>query len=132
MHADMQTDPADVIKAMDIIETTGNDKNIFVKGDRKGRSVFDNFFTYGMSLFETGYLKCLLWDVNAQPNMFHRSFFEKWSNPPHDFSLDLYVLYLAKQNKLNIKRFNVIFPPRIHGSSHWDTGNPDSMPNPYP
>ena len=123
MHADMQTDPADTIKALEIIEGQPNPKNCFVKGDRKGRSIFDQFFTIGMSLFETIYLSTKLWDINAQPNIFHRSFFESIKdNCPKDFSLDLYFLYMAKKKKLNIIRFDVKFPDRIYGSSNWNTG----------
>ena len=49
-HADMQTDPADVIKALTIIENGNESENIYVKGDRKGRPFFDQFFTSGMRL----------------------------------------------------------------------------------
>jgi glycosyltransferase involved in cell wall biosynthesis len=123
MHADMQTDPADSIKALEIIERQPNPRNCFVKGDRKGRSLLDQFFTIGMSLFETIYLSTKLWDINAQPNIFHRSFFESIKdNCPKDFSLDLYFLYMAKKKKLNIIRFDVMFPDRIYGSSNWNTG----------
>ena len=123
MHADMQTDPADPIKALEIIERQINPKNCFVKGDRKGRSLLDQFFTIGMSLFETIYLNTKLWDINAQPNIFHRSFFESIKdNCPKDFSLDLYLLYMAKKKKLNIIRFDVMFPDRMFGSSNWNTG----------
>lgn len=69
-HADMQTDPADVLKALKIIEKQDNPKNYYVKGDRKGRPLFDQFFTMGMSAFETIYLGTKLWDINAQPNIF--------------------------------------------------------------
>jgi hypothetical protein len=75
-----------------------------------------------MSIFETFYLWTNLWDINAQPNIFHRSFYESWENPPYDFSLDLYVLYMARKSNLIIKRFDVIFPERIHGESKWNTG----------
>ncbi|MDC1166823.1 glycosyltransferase family 2 protein [Candidatus Pelagibacter sp.] len=123
MHADMQTDPADPLKALEIIEKQPNPENCFVKGDRKGRSFVDQFFTIGMSLFETIYLNTRLWDINAQPNIFHRSFFEGVKDScPKDFSLDLYLLYMAKKKKLNIMRFDVIFPDRIFGSSNWNTG----------
>ena len=123
MHADMQTDPNDSIKALEIIERQPNSENCFVKGDRKGRSFFDQFFTIGMSLFETIYLNAKLWDINAQPNIFHRSFFESIKdNCPKDFSLDLYFLYMAKKKKLNIIRFDVVFPDRMFGSSNWNTG----------
>ena len=119
-HADMQTDPGDVIKALDIIQKKDFDKKIYVKGNRKGRPFFDEFFTRGMSMFETVYLGEKLVDVNAQPNIFHRSFFEKWNNPPNDFSLDLYALYMAKKNNLDIHRFSVFFPKRIYGESKWN------------
>lgn len=122
-HADLQTDPADVIKALDIIEAHNNDTNLYIKGDRKGRPLFDQFFTSGMSVFETLYMGKNLWDINAQPNIFHRSFFDKWKdNSPYDFSLDLYVLYIARHLSVNVKRFDVVFPERQHGESSWNTG----------
>lgn len=121
-HADMQTDPGDVIKALEIIEKSSETESIYVKGDRKGRPFFDQIFTSGMSLFETIYMGERLHDINAQPNIFHRSFFESWDNPPHDFSLDLYALYMAKKRKISVVRFDVLFPERIHGTSSWNTG----------
>ena len=121
-HADMQTDPTDVLKALEIIEKQKNSHNTYVKGDRKGRALFDQFFTMGMSLFESVYLGKKLWDINAQPNIFHRSFFESLDNIPKDFSLDLYFLYIAQKQGLKIVRFDVVFPPRIHGESSWNTG----------
>lgn len=122
-HADMQTDPADLLKALDIIEKKGNDKQLYVKGNRKGRPIFDQFFTSGMSLFETLYMGVKLYDINAQPNVFSREFFDSWQYPPKDFALDLYVLYMAQKAKLAIERFDVVFPKRIHGESHWNNGS---------
>lgn len=119
-HADMQTDPADVIKALDLIE---KEKGlVFVKGNRKGRPLFDVFFTLGMSVFETCYLREKLYDINAQPNIFPKVFYQGWENPPHDFSLDLYALYMAKKKGLKVVRFAVDFPERVHGMSKWNTG----------
>lgn len=121
-HADMQTDPADVLKAYHLLEEAGWNEKLFVKGNRRGRSMFDQFFTGGMSLFETLYLNKGLYDINAQPNVFSHSFFEGWQNPPHDFSLDLYALYMARTAGLELKRIEVRFPPRVHGESHWNNG----------
>lgn len=121
-HADMQTDPSDVIKAYDILECQQWDEHLYIKGNRKGRGLTDQFFTSGMSLFESLYLKKKLYDVNAQPNIFSKSFFESWENPPYDFALDLYALYMAQVKGMQIMRFNVLFPPRVYGSSHWNTG----------
>jgi len=121
-HADMQTDPADVLKALSLILKSPNPENYFVKGDRKGRAFFDQFFTIGMSIFESIYLGSKLWDINAQPNIFHRNFFKSLDNIPKDFSLDLYFLYMAKKRGLDVIRFDVVFPPRIHGESSWNKG----------
>ena len=121
-HADMQTDPADVLKALDIIEKEDYPKNTYVKGYRKGRSFMDQSFTLGMSVFETIYMGKKLWDINAQPNIFHRDFFESLDDTPMDFSLDLYFLFQALRRKMRVIRFDVLFPPRVHGESSWNTG----------
>lgn len=119
-HADMQTDPKDILKALHIIEKVK--EPVFVKGNRKGRPLFDVFFTMGMSIFETCYLHKPLYDINAQPNLFPKTFYEEWENPPHDFSLDLYALYMAHVKGLKVIRFPVLFPERIYGESKWNTG----------
>lgn len=122
-HADMQTDPADLLIALEIIEKFHNSKNCYVKGNRKGRPFFDQIFTIGMSIFESIYLRKNLWDINAQPNIFHKSFFNSVKDScPKDFSLDLYLLYIAKQKGLDVLRFDVLFPDRLHGVSSWNTG----------
>jgi glycosyltransferase involved in cell wall biosynthesis len=122
-HADLQTDPQDVLKALSIIEANKNSLNLYIKGDRKSRPLFDQFFTSGMSFFESFYMGKVLWDINAQPNIFHKSFYDRWrDNAPGDFSLDLYVLFMAKALKLDVQRFDVSFPERQHGESSWNTG----------
>ena len=118
-------DPRYVLRALAIIEKKERKKRkekIYVKGSRKGRSISDRIFTNGMSLFEYILLKAQLYDINAQPNIFHKKFFEKWKNPPHDFSLDLYAFYMARRLGLEVIRFPVLFPERIHGVSKWNTG----------
>lgn len=118
-HADMQTDPNDVIKAYDILQLKSRD-DIYLKGNRKGRPAFDQLFTNCMSFFESVYFHEHLKDINAQPNIFPRTFFDTWNNPPYDFSLDLYAFYMARKAKLYINRFPVEFPKRIHGESKWN------------
>jgi polyisoprenyl-phosphate glycosyltransferase len=120
-HADMQTDPADILKAFKLLKQQETPEKCYIKGDRKGRSLFDQFFTIGMSFFETFYLGKKLWDINAQPNIFNRSFFDSIKNTcPKDFSLDLYFLYTAQKLRLNVIRFDVLFPERVHGESSWN------------
>lgn len=117
-HADMQTDPQDVLVGLECFEKYGDD--IFVKGRRHGRPFMDVVFTVGMSIFETVLLARPMWDINAQPTMFSRSFFENWNAPPEDFSLDLYAYYKAQRCRLKVFRFPVKFGERAHGVSHWN------------
>jgi glycosyltransferase involved in cell wall biosynthesis len=117
-HADMQTDPQDVLQGLELFEKHGLE--IFVKGKRYGRPLSDVFFTFGMSIFETLMLGKPMWDINAQPTLFSKAFFETWLVPPHDFSLDLYTYYKAQEHGLRIYRFPVKFGERVHGVSHWN------------
>jgi len=119
-HADLQTDPNDMIKGLKYFLNADDHKTIFVKGKRYGRPIVDLFFTLGMSIFETIFLRKFLWDINAQPTIFHKSFFEQWRLPPKDFSLDLYAYFMAKKSELTIKRFPVQFSNRLHGESSWN------------
>ncbi len=121
-HGDLQTPPSDILKALDIIEIENKSKFLFIKGKRKGRPLSDRFFTAGMSIFETIYFRTALFDIFAQPNIFHRNFFATWENPPKDFALDLYVLYTAKKRNLRIIRLPVYFLTRKYGQSSWNTG----------
>ena len=117
-HADMQTDPQDALRGMALFEQHG--PNIFVKGQRNGRSFGDVVFTVGMSVFETILLGKPMWDINAQPTMFSRALFESWHEPPHDFSLDLFAYYQARRMGVVVHRFPVRFGERAHGVSHWN------------
>jgi glycosyltransferase involved in cell wall biosynthesis len=119
-HADMQTDPSDALLGLALFDAAAQPDTLFVKGAREGRPFSDEFFTIGMSVFETMLLRHRFWDVNAQPTMFSRAFFESWKNPPKDFALDLYAYYTARHAGLAIARFPVRFPERAHGVSHWN------------
>jgi len=118
-HADMQTDPIDALIGLDFFEKYPADK-VFAKGLRYGRPLSDRVFTAGMSLFETILLGVRMRDINAQPTMFSRNFYNSWNDPPHDFSLDLFAYYQARRSNLSIFRFPVKFGERAYGVSHWN------------
>ena len=119
-HADLQADPSDALKGLELFEKSATPERLFVKGRRYGRPASDVAFTVGMSLFETMLLGRRLWDINAQPTMFPRSFFESWTSPPNDFALDLYAYYNALRAGMVVERFPVRFGERLHGHSHWN------------
>jgi glycosyltransferase involved in cell wall biosynthesis len=119
-HADMQTDPMDALRALRILERENIPERVYLKGARCARPIADQVFTVGMSALESLLFRRLLWDINAQPNIFHRSFYERWQNPPYDFSLDLYAYVAALRSGLHILRFPVLFTDREYGTSHWN------------
>ena len=125
-HADLQTDPYDVIIGFEKFKKELSPK-IFIKGNRLGRPLKDIIFTIGMSIFETILLKKFFWDVNAQPNIFHKNFFNMLEKIPLDFSFDLFFYFNAKKKKLKILRFPVKYPERKFGVSHWNTDFKNKM-----
>ena len=116
-HADLQTDLSDIIRGYTIHKKELLNKTCVVKGKRKKRNLFDAFFTFLMGLYCSILLGKWLYDINAQPKIFHRSFLEKFEKAPLDFSLDLYVLYFFSSNKINIKSIPVFFNKRQYGVS---------------
>ena len=121
-HADLQTDPTDIIAAYQLYERSENPSNLFVKGVRTGRPIIDRIFTIGMAIFETIFMRTRMWDINAQPTLMARSLYSDWRNAPIDFSLDLYAYYQAKTQEAEIQRIPVRFNARTFGKSHWNTG----------
>jgi glycosyltransferase involved in cell wall biosynthesis len=120
MHADLQSDPEVFIP---MIQSAEAEEGPFLyKGKRRKRPIVDVFFTFGMSIFETLYLHKFLWDINAQPTLLSRTYYEKWKQPPYDFSLDLYVYYYAKVLNVDIRRFSSVQSKRLNGTSTWNTG----------
>lgn len=126
-HADDQTDPNDVLKGLELL---GNklDTNFFVKGHRVDKiknnwKLMNLIVSYSMTIFESILFQKILYDIHAQPAIFHRGFLDKWKNPPKDFSFDLYVYYLAKKFKFKIIRLPVQFDVkgRFSGEGSNDT-----------
>lgn len=114
-HADLQTDVSDVLKGFKRFENELMRKECMVKGIRKNRNIFDSFFTFLMGLYSSLILNVWMTDINAQPKIFHRSFFLELKNPPLDFSLDLYLIHYFKSKEIGIKTFPVKFNKREHG-----------------
>lgn len=123
-HADLQTDPEDVLKAYELYQNkAAGTRPVFVKGHRRNRRFSEKFFSFGMQLVSSAVLGVWLEEVNAQPKLFPRSFYEEMKDPPHDFSLDLYVLYLAKKKGYNIGVLPVYFKKRLHGEAKGGGGS---------
>ena len=96
-HADIQTDPFDIIAAIDRWENAA-EKPVMVKGKRISRKWGEAFFSWGMGLFASFVLRTRLKEINAQPKLFSREFFNQIKDDaPDDFSLDLYFLFKAKK-----------------------------------
>lgn len=126
-HADMQCDPADVIRAFDCLQNQPTPEAMLVKGRRLGRPWPDRMLTIGMQIVATTLLRTVLTDINAQPKVFHRHLLSKLTTPPVDFNLDVYVLYAAKRAGLQILTVPVTFGPRHYGVSKWAFSLPSKI-----
>ena len=116
-HADLQTDVSDVLRGFNLFEKELISRNCVVKGIRKNRNILDAFFTFSMGVYSSILLSTWMYDINAQPKIFHREFLKEFKNPPLDFSLDLYLVHFFKSNKIAVKTFPVIFNKRLYGEA---------------
>ena len=116
-HGDNQIDLSYVFNAFSLAG-----KNRFVKGSRKNQLISKKIFTFAMSLTCSLLTGRLLYDINAQPNLFPRSFLKYIDNSPKDFTIEIYAYYMAKTHKLEIIRFPVKVKERRYGVSSWDLG----------
>ena len=116
-HSDLQTEPKYTYDAFKKNFVNLENQKCIIKGSRKGRNLFDIIFTLGMSLLSSILFMTKLSDVNAQPKIFPRHMLNLLDNPPNDFSLDLYLLIIAKLNKYNIINYPVLFKKRIAGEA---------------
>jgi glycosyltransferase involved in cell wall biosynthesis len=118
-HADLQTDPADVFRALRLYQSDTNTAPRLVKGRRHGRSLQERIISRGMEIVSFLLLRTRLTEINAQPKLFHRRLLQNLPHPPTDFNFDVYVLYQARQEHWRIEAFDVVFPPRQYGQSNW-------------
>lgn len=116
-HADLQTDPADVLQAFERFRHEPDPERTFLKGRRVARNPLDALFTFGMSVLASLVLGHRLFDINAQPKMFHRSLLDHLDRPPDDFSLDLFILYTARKRHPTVLEQPVDFGRRKHGTA---------------
>jgi glycosyltransferase involved in cell wall biosynthesis len=118
-HADLQTDPADVFKALAVYRKSTQPRMTLVKGTRFGRGLSEKIVSLGMGIVASTIFRRKLTEINAQPKVFHRSLLERATNPPIDFNFDVYMLVKAKQAGYRIETISVQFPPRQYGHSNW-------------
>jgi glycosyltransferase involved in cell wall biosynthesis len=117
-HADMQTDPRDVLTAFDLLCIHGVGSNI-VKGKRSNRALLDTAFTFMMQMIANLALNVRVDDVNAQPKVFSKPFYDDYirGQAPQDFSLDLFLLCQAHKAGLEVLEVPVVFADRMHGEA---------------
>ena len=122
-HADLQTDIMDCSLAFKKFSISKNQENLLIKGYRKNRKLGETILSFGMAIFASLKLNTWLVEINAQPKMFHKNFYNNIKdNAPKDFSLDLYWVYQYKQ-KGNIKTIPVSFLPRLAGEAKGGSGS---------
>lgn len=123
-HADLQTDPKDVLEAHAAYAANAvGGRRVFVKGRRVNRKPAEALFSLGMQLLASLALGTWLEEINAQPKLFDRPFYEALKNPPNDFSLDLYVLYTAKRLGYKVVSIPVHFGERRYGEAKGGGGS---------
>lgn len=118
MHSDLQTDVKYIFESYDLYNKYA-EENILIKWNRTNRNINQIILSYTMWAICSILFWYKLFEINAQPKVFSRNLYNKFENPPKDFSLDLYLLVLAKRNWYLTKNVNVNFIERSYGTSKW-------------
>ena len=116
-HADLQFDPVEALNIYTEYKDKFLNQNILLKGNRMNRSLFDSFFTFGMTCLTFLLFGKKINDINAQPKIFKRSMLKFINNPPIDFSYDIYFLLVALNNNIKIQEFPVKWYDRNAGEA---------------
>ena len=119
MHSDLQTDIKYTFEWYNLFLLSKN--NIIIKWNRVNRKIWQVFFSNTMWMICTVIFGYKLFEINAQPKIFPRELYKKFINAPSDFSLDLYLLVLAKKNWYLFKTIDVNFIDRVYWYSKWKT-----------
>ena len=124
IHADLQIAPEELIPFFDFLENRKTDENVFLKGRRSNRGLFDVFFTVGQTVFDSLLFSAKLSDIGAIPVLFSRHLIEELNidDMPNDFSIELYVYKEARLRNYLIRRFKVTLEKRGKGASSWNHG----------
>ncbi len=126
MHADLQQNALILLKAKKVFETYFHKKGqdlLAVKGLRSGRTLFENFFTIGVSFIASALFFRKFWDIAGQPHIFKTSSLKFLKNAPDDHNFEFFVyIYFSIVLNGKFKRFEAPLKKRKFGESSWDKG----------
>lgn len=126
-HADLQCDPRNVLAAYQLyLETEkqpGQESGEFlVKGRRQDRREEEKLLSHNLDRLASFIMRGPMIDINGQPKMFARAFFEKYlGDAPLDLTLDVYLMARALRQGWAVKTVPVEFGVRKAGTSSWNT-----------
>ena len=123
-HADLQTDVTDIFLAHRLMMCE-EQTELLIKGRRYQRNLIEELLTLGMTWIAFLILRVKMVDINGQPKLFTRSVYEKIlaDGSPKDFSLDMYLMYVAQQNNVRLLEVPVLFHKRLHGVAKGGAGD---------
>lgn len=128
-HADLEVNPKDVMRSINIYNKNNSKKKIFIKGNRIDKiknywSLLDIFFSYSLTLISSILLQKKIFDIHAMPVLFSNDLKKKVDYYPNDFSIDLSIYLAAKKNDYKIIRFPVNFNKK---KRRFGEGSSDSL-----
>lgn len=122
IHADLQNDPKDVFRALNILKACDIPEKTLVKGVRVGRNIFQYLQSRIFDATAFFLLGTRIKELGAMPKIFHRQLLTALNSPPKHSAFDLYVLYKAQMSGYTIRSLEVTLLPRKYGDSHWAKG----------
>ena len=114
-HADLQCDPLDILRLLDIHHTLPMNNELVIKGDRINRALLDKIFSKSLTFLNRVINRVQLHDVNSQPNLISKKTYFVLEDLPDDSTFELALLTKALKRGCIMYRFPVNFPKRQYG-----------------
>jgi len=113
-HADLEVNPKDIMRSIELYKKNDFKKDVFVKGNRVNKnknywSFLDIIFSYGLTILSSIVFRKKIYDIHGMPVLFSKNLLNDLNYMPNDFSIDLAIYLYAKKNNFDIIRFPVNF-----------------------
>lgn len=119
MPGNLKIDPRELPHFINGIEF---DENLIVKASRSGRTWIAHLKTLLAGIVQSIILRKNMLDTGGTPTICTRQFISSLEKPPMSYVFESFVLFIARQRRMQVLRPKIHYGVRLFGSSHWQNG----------
>jgi len=119
MPGNLKVDPRELTNFIYGIEFN---ENYLVKASRSGRKLVAHLKTLFAGIVQSLLLRENMLDTGGTPTICTKKFILSLVNPPTSYVFESFILFIARQRKMEVLRPKIHYGVRLFGKSHWQNG----------